>query len=201
MGERMPLRLLLVSQAATAAMREGRFPGDPFAGLPLDSRGFAEAQAICARLPGPAGIRALTSPAQAARDTARALGLDAAPVAALADLGYGRWHGRALKEIARDEPDALAAWCRDPDAAPHGGESFVELVGRVARWLDGLQEEADKEPDEEADVIAVSHAAVLRAALIHVLDAPPASFSRIEIAPLTVLELRRAGRGWTWWPR
>jgi broad specificity phosphatase PhoE len=193
MGERMPLRLLLVSQAATAAMREGRFPGDPFAGLPLDSRGFAQAQAIRARLPGPADIRALTSPAQAARDTARALGLDAAPVAALADLGYGRWHDRALKELARDEPEALAAWCRDPDAAPHGGESFVELAGRVARWLDELS--------EGADVIAVSHAAVLRAALIHALDAPPASFSRIEIAPLTVLELRRAGRGWTWWPR
>jgi broad specificity phosphatase PhoE len=136
----------------------------------------------------------LTSPAPAARETARALGLlDAAPVAALADLDYGRWHDRALKDLAREEPDALAAWCRDPAAAPHGGESFVELVGRVAQWLDGLE--------EEADVIALSHAAVLRAALVHALDAPPASFSRIEIAPLTVIELRRAGRGWSWWPR
>jgi broad specificity phosphatase PhoE len=189
----MPVRLLLVSQAATAAMREGRFPGDALAGPPLDSRGLAEAQAARGRLPGRASLRALASPAPAARDTAGALGLDAVPEAALADVDYGRWHGRALKDIAREEPEALAAWCRDPDAAPHGGESFSELVVRVGQWLDGLE--------EEAEVIAVSHAAVLRAALIHALDAPPASFSRIEIAPLTVIELRTSGRGWAWWPR
>jgi broad specificity phosphatase PhoE len=189
----MPVRLLLVSHAATAAMRAGRFPGEPGSGAPLDSRGLADAEARRSGLPGLAGMRALTSPVQAARDSARALGLDAAPVVALADVDYGRWHGRALKDIAVEAPDALAMWLRDPEAAPHGGESFCAVVARVARWLDSLE--------EASDVIAVSHAAVLRAALIHVMDAPPASFPRIEIAPLAVIELRKSGHGWTWWPR
>ncbi len=189
----MPARLLLVSQAATPAMREGRFPGVQPDGMPLDSRGEAEAAAVREQLTWREAHRALSSSAAAARDTARALGLDAASEAALADIDYGRWHGRALKDLAREEPDALAAWCRDPDAAPHGGESFSGLVRRVAQWLDGLE--------EEADLIAISHAAVLRAALIHVLDAPLVSFSRIEIVPLAVIELRRSGRGWAWWPR
>lgn len=189
----MPLRLLLVSQAATPAMREGRFPGVQPDGTLLDSRGEAQARAARERLAPREGRRAFVSPAAAACDTARALGLDATIEAALADVDYGRWHGRALKDLAHEEPEALAAWCHDPEAAPHGGESFGGLVKRVAHWLDGLE--------EEADLIAISHAAVLRAALIHALDAPLVSFSRIEIVPLAVIELRRSGRGWAWWPR
>jgi broad specificity phosphatase PhoE len=189
----MPVRLLLVSHAATPAMREGRFPGAPPDGTSLDSRGEVEARAAREQVIRREAGRALASPAAAAGDTARALGLDAASEAALADMDYGRWHGRALKDLAREEPDALAAWCRDPDAAPHGGESFGGLVRRVAHWLDSL--------DEDADLIAISHAAVLRAALIHALDVPLVSFSRIEIVPLAVIELRRSGRGWAWWPR
>jgi len=40
---------------------------------------------------------------------------------------------RALvDEVQAQEPEAVAEWMHDPEAAPHGGESIVSLIGRVA---------------------------------------------------------------------
>ena len=195
----MNLRLLLISHAPTAAMPAGRFPADD----PLDARGLAEAQAAQARLSHLSHLTALNeapafvSPAACARDTASALGLNAKVDAALADIDYGNWKGRRLADLAAQTPIDLTAWMHDPDAAPHGGESFGQAVKRIGEWLDTL----DVAQSNARDVIAVTHAAIIRAAVIHALAASSAIFPRIEIAPLTVVELHRSEqRGWTWWP-
>ncbi|AXF10068.1 histidine phosphatase family protein [Paraburkholderia graminis] len=195
----MNLRLLLISHAPTAAMRAGRFPADD----PLDARGLADAQAAQARLSHLSHLAAFNeapafvSPAVCARDTASALGLNAKVDAALADIDYGNWKGRRLADLAAQTPIDLTAWMHDPDAAPHGGESFGQAVKRIGEWLDTL----DVAQSNARDVIAVTHAAIIRAAVIHALAASSAIFPRIEIAPLTVVELHRSEqRGWTWWP-
>jgi len=195
----MNLRLLLISHAPTAAMRAGRFPADD----PLDARGLADAQAAQARLSHLSHLAAFNeapafvSPAVCARDTASALGLNAKVDAALADIDYGNWKGRRLADLAAQTPIDLTAWMHDPDAAPHGGESFSQAVKRIGEWLDTL----DVAQSNARDVIAVTHAAIIRAAVIHALAASSAIFPRIEIAPLTVVELHRSEqRGWTWWP-
>ncbi|WP_341317409.1 histidine phosphatase family protein [Paraburkholderia sp. IMGN_8] len=77
-------------------------------------------------------------------------------------------------------------------AASHDGESFVEVLARVRTWLDAL--------GDTGTVVAITHASIIRAAVFHVLNASPAAFSRIEVAPLPVVELRRSTRGWAWWP-
>ncbi|HWT35024.1 MAG TPA: histidine phosphatase family protein [Paraburkholderia sp.] len=185
----MRTRLILISHPATAAQRKGAFPGDD----PLDARAAEEAAAFRASNSDLLNARlALSSPAACALDTAHALGFTARAVPALADADYGRWRGRRLIELADEEPDALAAWTRDPSAAPHGGESFDALTLRVGGWLDAFE--------HRSDVIAVTHASVIRAALMHVLQTPPATFTRIEVPPLAVVELQRNARGWTWWP-
>ena len=195
----MNLRLLLISHAPTAAMPAGRFPADD----PLDARGLADAQAAQARLSHLSHLAAFNeapafvSPAVCARDTASALGLNAKVDAALADIDYGNWKGRRLADLAAQTPIDLTAWMHDPDAAPHGGESFGQAVKRIGEWLDTL----DVAQSNARDVIAVTHAAIIRAAVIHALAASSAIFPRIEIAPLTVVELHRSEqRGWTWWP-
>jgi broad specificity phosphatase PhoE len=60
----------------------------------------------------------------------------------------------------------------------------------VAAWLDSVT-------DDASPAVAVTHPAVIRAAILHSLDAPPKSFWRIDIAPTsrTVLHFRN-GR-WT----
>jgi len=185
---KMGTRVLLISHAATPAMRQGRFPADD----PLDARGIADATTWRERLPPIEDAVAFSSPAPCARDTAQALGLAIRVAPDLVDVDYGQWRGRRLAEVAEDTPHELAAWSRDAYAASHGGESFVQVIARVGGWLDAL--------DGTASVVAVTSAPVIRAALIHALNAPPASFTRIEIAPLSVVELRRSARGWVWWP-
>lgn len=199
----MAIRLLLVSHAATAAMRAARFPADD----PLDSRGLADAAAARERVAtrgGPAGswetFASYVSPARCARETALALGLQPTVADELADVDYGDWRGRKLAEVAADAPQALASWTQDPDAYPPGGESFSELVIRVGTWLATLSTLDMPEKNDAPCVIAVTHATVIRAALVHALGIAPAGFARIEIAPLSMLELRRSTRGWTGWP-
>ncbi|MFM0738875.1 histidine phosphatase family protein [Paraburkholderia xenovorans] len=188
----MNTRLLLISHAATAAMRAGRFPADD----PLDARGVAETQAAAARmhLSIAEDATAFTSPASCARETATTLSLKATVESRLADIDYGEWHGKRLADLAAEAPQDLAAWTRDPDAAAHGGESFSQLVKRVGTWLDALSA-----PEE---IVGITHATVLRAAIIHALGASPAVFAHIEIAPLSLVELRRSVRGgeWVWRP-
>lgn len=192
----MDTRLLLISHASTAAMRAARCPADD----PLDARGLADVDAARNHLAIPDNATALTSPAACARETALALGLAATVDAALADLNYGEWHGRRLAELAAEAPEALTTWTRDPDASPPGGESFSQLIKRVGAWLDAFGGAAHAEAGPSRNVVAVTHAPVLRAAIVHALGASPAVFPRIEIAPLSAVELRHSRRGWTWRP-
>jgi broad specificity phosphatase PhoE len=194
----MTTRLLLISHPATAAMRSGQFPADgpldrfDFASDTQNARHKAALEALRERLPAHGDAFAFSSPAVCARETAVALGLSAQIDAGLSDMDYGRWRGLRLADIAATEASELAQWSSDPDAAPHGGESFSMVLARVGAWLDGL--------DHSGTVIGVTHAPVMRAAILHALAAPPASFPRIEVAPLSVVELRRSAHGWLWWP-
>ena len=196
----MDARLLLVSHASTAAQRAGRFPADD----PLDARGLAAAGAARTRLALPDDAAVFVSPALCARETALALGLAATLDDALADIGYGDWQGRRLADLAAEAPQELAAWTHDPDAAPHGGESFSQLVKRIGTWLEArsaaMGGTSSGASHRAPHVVAVTHAALVRAAIVYALGASAAVFPRIEIAPLSVVELRHSPRGWTWWP-
>ncbi|MEU0681325.1 MULTISPECIES: histidine phosphatase family protein [Streptomyces] len=76
----------------------------------------------------------------------------------------------------------------DPAATPHGGESILDLCGRVAAWLDILQADNGR-------VLAVAGSAVVRAAVLYALSAPPQAFRRIDVPPLSATRLvGRAGR-------
>jgi broad specificity phosphatase PhoE len=143
-------------------------------------------------------LRVLTSPAAVARASAQAAGFDAAVCDALAEANFGAWQGKRLTDLAHEGPDtsaALAAWTRDPAARPPGGgESFEDVRARVGAWLDTLH----ASPEPERSVIAFTHASVIRAAILHALGAPSASFRALDIAPLAVTALRRAQHGWVW---
>jgi broad specificity phosphatase PhoE len=172
------VRLTLVSHAMTGAMAAGRFPADE----PLNDTGRRQVEAaagldICSE------TRQLAGPEQRARQTAQLLGLQATTEPRLADLDCGRWHGDTLEGV---RPEDLAVWLTDPARAPHGGESIVNLIDRVAGWLESLT-------DNTVRTVAVTHPAVIRAVILLALDVPPKSFWRIDIAPVsrTVLHFRK----------
>jgi broad specificity phosphatase PhoE len=176
------VRVTLVSHAMTDAMAAGRFPADE----PLNRIGRRQAKAA-ARLDINGSIRQLAGPEERARQTAQLLGLHATTEPRLADLGCGAWCGQTLGAVG---PADLEMWLTDPARAPHGGESIVDLIERVAGWLASLTHDA-------SPTVAVTHPAVVRAAILGALDMPPKSFWRIDIAPVsrTVLHFRKGN--WT----
>lgn len=163
----------------TDAMAAGRFPVDE----PVSDTGRRQLADV--EIKGEASQ--LAGPERRTRQTAELLGLQAAEEPGLADLDYGRWRGQELDNI---DPEELRVWLTDPAAAPHGGESVVNLIDRAAGWLESLT-------DHTAPIVAITHPAVIRAALLVALDIPPKSFWRIDVAPAsrTVLHLR--GQRWT----
>jgi len=176
-------RLVLLRHAPTAAHRRAAFPLDE----PLDERGVAAAAALRGRLPAHEDCYA--SPSRRTRQTARLAGLAPRDEPALAECDFGAWRGRALAEVADEDPEGVAAWMSDPAAAPHGGEPLTALVARVGGWLDA-------QAGREGAALAVTSGGPIRAAVVHALGAPLEAMWRIEAAPLGMAELHCHGGSW-----
>jgi broad specificity phosphatase PhoE len=180
----MTARLILVCHASTDAVRKAAFPVDE----PLDDSGKQRASALAGHLPD--ADLSWTSPELRTRQTAAALQLTAIEQPALRDCDYGVWRGRTFDDVLAHEPDAASVWLRDPAATPHGGESILGLMRRVADWLGGV------ERDQQRQSIVVTHATIIRAAIIHAIEAAPRSFWRIDIAPLSITRLSGTKGRW-----
>lgn len=178
----MTTRLTWINHGATAANRTASFPVDE----PLEEKTLGEAAMPTL---GRAD-RVFTSPALRARQTAEILGFEATVAPSLRDCDYGRWAGRPLMSLHSEEPENLALWMSDPEAAPHEGESLQQLGRRVTGWM-------NEEMPLGGRVIAVTHAAVIRAAILNVLKAPPAAFWTIDIQPLGMARMTHDGRRWS----
>ncbi|WP_433012409.1 histidine phosphatase family protein [Kribbella sp. CA-294648] len=166
-------------------------------------------------------------PETAALRTAAALGLTPVVVPALRDRQYGEWSGRELEELLAASPEAVAAWLDRPHTAPPGGETENDVITRVADWLRDLTQADSSESagsfgeagradsrgqDGEADaagpigsrgqterrtVAAVVHPAVVRAAVLYVLDAPAESLRHVDVRPLSIVRLSAHTGTWS----
>ena len=180
----MTTRLKLVCHAPTSAVRTSAFPADE----PVDAQGLQKLAGFSGRL-GHVD-RCWTSPALRARQTAAAFHLDAVAEPLLRDCDYGTWTGRTLEDVQAHEPEAVAEWLGDPEAVPHGGESIADLLKRAATWLDAQSK-------TEGKMVAITHATVIRAVVIHAIKATALSFWRIDIAPLSITTLSGNHGRWT----
>jgi len=167
----------------TDAMSAGRFPADE----PLNALGRRQLDASTPLDVVKGGTRALCAPEKRAVQTAELLGLRATVDARLADLDCGRWRGRAVADVP---PAELGVWLSEPSHAPHGGESVAGMIDRVAGWLGSLTPGPSR-------IVAVTHPAVIRAAVVTALQAPPESFWRVDVAPVTRAVLHHRGNAWT----
>ncbi|MFF2513927.1 histidine phosphatase family protein [Streptomyces sp. NPDC058086] len=178
----MSVRLTFMCATAGDTSRNAVF-GD---GL-LSERGLHEARVVGATLP-PYSL-AIRAPSNRCAQIADALGLNAALEPALRDFDYGTWRGRAVGEVTEDDPYGYGAWLTDPDAAPHGGESVRQLCRRTANWLSRV-------PPGTGDALAITEPAIIRAALVHALSAPPTAFWHFDVPPLSAVSLTLCGDHW-----
>lgn len=140
----------------------------------------------------------LVSPLRRTFETAAALsraGLDlpeARIEPELLEQDFGDWTGRRIKDvyagIAPDDP----IW--RGQVRPPGGESFAEVCARVAAAITRLTVE-----HKGRDIVAVSHAGVIRAALAQALDLDPGRALAFAIDNCALSRLDHASsRGGSW---
>lgn len=177
-------RVHLLCHGPTTATRRVAFPANE----PLDAAGVRTV--VRARTQLRPARHYLTSPELRARQTAEALDLNAEVTDELRECDYGAWAGRSFNEVLGTDPEGLSEWLRDPQAIPHGGESLAAVRDRVADWLRSQERQS-------GPTLLVTHATIIRSAITLALGAPPASFWRIDIAPLACATLKGRDGRWT----
>jgi len=156
------------------ARSEGRLCGRR--DVPCELPEEAELRAV-ARAAGDAA-QLVSSPARRCRETAAAMwpAREFTTDPRLWEQDFGTWEGLPLgnvPDLGPLSPSALAAH------RPPGGESFEDVVARVAPALDAISGRA----------VLVAHAGVIRAALAKAVGAPATLAFLID--PLSVTRLRR----------
>jgi len=175
--------MTFICHGSTSATRRTAFPLDEPLEPSAESAVTAAAGDLAPRLRLPVGGQVLTGPARRCRQTAELLGLPAIVDPGLGDWNLGGWAGRTLDELSSEVPDDVQSWIIDPAFEPPGGEPLISVIERVGGWLEAAG-------DRPSRVIAVTHPAVIRSAILHTLRAPADSFWRIDVAPLAVVEVR-----------
>jgi broad specificity phosphatase PhoE len=163
------------------------------AGVALNDDGLAQAKAAARRLRGRGVAAVYASPVQRTWQTAAPIGEAlACPVSVdegLTEIDFGDWSGKPFDELGSD-PD-WAAWnTARGEARPPAGESMAEARDRVIGFLDRV-----REAHPEQAVIAVSHADVIKAALLQVLGLPLQAYGRIEVDPGSISVIVTGGWG------
>jgi probable phosphoglycerate mutase len=107
------------------------------------------------------------------------------------ELDFGHWSGQTFDELARD-PDWRRWNERRDSAATPAGERIRDVQARVLRHLHRLREAFPGRP-----MILVTHAEVIRAALLYWLQAPVDAYRRLAISPASISRVRLS----EWGPR
>lgn len=183
----MSVRVSLVAAARNSSLLGERFDDD----RPLDEAGWHEVQfAAAALIPLGAAELRYCSPTARSRATGQALGFAPMVQPALRDCDMGRWRGCTLADVTAREPAAVDAWLTDPRSAPHGGEPLLAFISRIGGWL-------DTRPACDGSIVAVAEPAVVRAALVYALRAPPSTYWNVDVCPLSTVTLTGLSRRWS----
>jgi broad specificity phosphatase PhoE len=161
---------------------------------PLTLRGRDQARAL-ARAAAEAGVTAVwTSQLIRARETAEiigdALGLVPRIDERLAESHRGRWEGRLVVDLEREEPAEWAAWQRAGSAYRFpDGESLVEHQRRALAALDAVRE-------GPLPALVVCHGGTIRAIAAASHPRGLDAFQELEVPNAALLALDDLGR-WT----
>jgi broad specificity phosphatase PhoE len=177
-----PTTVLLIRHAETDAMRTkltGRLPH-----VDLSAAGARQATALAQRLSTMRLATVYSSPLLRARTTAGAiaahLNVDVEIDTDLIEIDFGEWTGLTFDELSqRDEwraYNADRARARIP-----GGEPPIESAARVARALHRFHA---RHPG--AAIAAVTHAELIRYAVLAARKLPLARWTDVEIPPASV---------------
>lgn len=136
----------------------------------------------------PRGAVWLTSPLARARATVAALdpSANAVSVEEMTDQDLGAWTGRRRAEVHKANPQI--DWTAPALVEPEDGEGYSAVVDRTAMLIERLTGHYAGRP-----LVAVSHSAVIRAAIVLALDLPNEAGHLIDVAPFSLTHLSWTG--------
>jgi probable phosphomutase (TIGR03848 family) len=175
--------------AMTGPVLAGHTPG-----VHLDERGTTQAAALAERLRPVPLAEVVTSPLDRCLETAAAVaggrdGIQPRVDDRLAEVRYGDWTGRPLKELAK-EP----LW-RTVQAHPSGvvfpdGEAMAAVQHRAVAAVRRHDAETAEEHGDDAIWVAVSHGDVIKAILADALGTHLDLFQRLHVDPASLSIIR-----------
>jgi probable phosphoglycerate mutase len=157
----------------------GRSPG-----VRLTTRGCEKARALGRGLRGEGVAAIQSSPRERCLETAEqislALGIPVEREPALDELDCGAWTGQKFSSLEHDAD--WRAWNElRAIARPPGGESMRDVQRRILRHLESAARRGFAGP-----VVMVTHAELIRAALLHCRGLPLAAWNSVMLAPASV---------------
>jgi probable phosphoglycerate mutase len=173
--------VLLVRHGENDYVKKGRLAGR-LAGVHLNEKGRAQAQAVADKLAG-ATIKAVySSPLERTMETAQpiaiALGVEVIPREGLVEINFGEWTDQKLKGLSR-----LKLWKvvqNFPSMARFpGGETFREAQCRVVEEINSLA--GMYEPKDI--IVCVSHSDTIKLAVAFYIGLPLDMFQRLMVSP------------------
>lgn len=162
----------------------------------LSDRGVVQAEraAIQIARQAPRLSRVITSPSSRAVETAMTIaGAQSTDVAIeqddrLREMDYGEWEGRAFASVG--DPGAVATAFEDPDFAPPGGESVLELWERTKNALDDY---AARVASDDT-IVVVTHLGPAKMSAIWGLGCALSSFPKIRIDNASISRIYTRGQ-------
>ncbi|QQQ79843.1 MSMEG_4193 family putative phosphomutase [Saccharothrix sp. 6-C] len=172
------------STANGAGVLAGRQPG-----VALSDRGVAQASELVDRLAGVPVAAVVTSPLDRCRQTLAPLldrlGLDAAVEPDLAEVDYGQWTGRAIRDLLSEPLWSVVQ--QHPSAAVFPeGEGLATVQARAVAAIRAHDARVTAEHGPRAVWVACSHGDVIKAVLADALGVHLDGFQRIVVDPASV---------------
>jgi broad specificity phosphatase PhoE len=173
--------MLLIRHARTDAV-DGWLAGR--GAVPLNQRGRAQAERLRHRLRAVDVAAVYSSPLDRALETAAPLaqerGLRVEPRMDLIEVDFGDWTGVAFQQLESD-PRWLRFNRQRALADVPGGERAPQVQARIVAAIDQLR---TRHPNQT--IALVSHADVIRLAVLYAAGAPIDFIHRFEISPASV---------------
>jgi probable phosphomutase (TIGR03848 family) len=172
------------SSANAAGVLAGRTPG-----VDLDDAGLAQAARVVERLAGVPLAEIVSSPALRCEQTVAPLladrGMTALAEPGLAEVDYGAWTGRALRDLVK-EPLWAVVQTHPSAAAFPDGEGLAAMQSRAVAAVRRHGARIAEAHGPRAVWLACSHGDVIKAVLADALASHLDNFQRIVVDPCSI---------------
>lgn len=166
----MTRRLILLRHGQTEYNATSRMQGQ--LDTELSEVGRQQAEDVARVLAGQKIVRLISSDLSRAHNTAlavaRLIDADVSTDRRLRETHLGEWQAKTHQEVDLHYPGARAKWRHDPQWAPPGGESRIEVARRARQLVDELM--VNLTEWDNSTVLLVAHGGTINALTSNLLD-------------------------------